>query len=125
MKTVPSSLRRWFLLHFVVDMTFGIPLIFIPVWVMELFEFGSVDTLTVRLVGAALIGIGGASLWANAEKIEVYRSLLQLKILWSGSALVAIALYLFSGGNNWAYLFFAIFFLFSVIWNYYYSIVKS
>lgn len=116
---VPKSLRVWFMVHFIVDMIFAIPLMVNPVWFLGLFGFNLIDPLTARLVGAALIGIGGESFFMNKKGIESYHVLLTLKILWSVSAVVAIGLSIFQGGPKSEWLFLAIFFVFSIIWIYY------
>ena len=117
MKDVPISLRTWFIIHFVVDMVFAIPLLMFPRWTLALFGIPVLETLTVRLVAAALIGIGGVSFLVRNEKKEVFDALLSLKILWSVAALVAIALYLVEGGVKRAWLFFVIFLIFFIIWT--------
>ncbi len=119
MTNIPTSLRIWFKIHFFADMIFGIPFIFAPTWTMSLFRISIIDTLAVRIVGAALIGIGGISLIANKKGIESYQTLLSLKVVWSIAALIAILLYLFNGGVQTAWLFFGVFLIFSIVWGYY------
>ncbi len=58
MKEVPNSLRTWFVIHFIADMLFGIPLLFFPEFVLPLLGWGVVDPISTRVVGAALMGIG-------------------------------------------------------------------
>lgn len=113
-KSVPISLRRWFLIHFVVDMIFGIPLLLYPQFVADLLGIGLVEPVTARLVGAALLGIGGASFFAHKKGREVYDSLLNLKIIWSVSAIIAL---LISRPILWPIV--VIFGVFSLVWIYY------
>ncbi len=87
---VSSSLRVWFVIHFVVDFLFGLPLLFAPGLVLELFGFPLGELLTARLVGAALLGIGGVSFLVRNESAAVFRSLLKLKVIWSLSSIVGI-----------------------------------
>ncbi|MBI2666347.1 hypothetical protein HYX13_01920 [Candidatus Woesearchaeota archaeon] len=117
--SIPSSLRTWFLIHFSVDYFFGIPLLFFPQWTLLFFGFGTIENFTVRLVGAALLAIGGISLLARNETKEVYVVLLRLKLLWSGSAIVAIMLSLFQGAQKNLWLFLSIFIFFFFLWGYY------
>ncbi len=119
MKNVPTTLRTWFVIHFVVDILFGIPLIFAPEWVLSLFGISIISTLTARLVGAALIAIGGMSFSARDESEDVYRILLDFKVFWSVGAMVAILLYIFEGGNPSAWVIFAMFLIFNVVWTCY------
>ena len=116
---VPPSLRVWFLIHFVVDMLFAIPLIINPVWFLRLVGFGVVEPFATRLVGAALIGIGGVSLAAHKAGVETFNSLLTLKILWSISAMLGIILTLIQGGSKVGWFILAMFFVFSGVWVYY------
>ena len=119
MKKIPGSLKKWFIAHFIIDMIFGIPLLLFPGKILGLFGFSGVETFTARLVGAALIGIGGVSFFARHEKPASYKSLLLLKILWSGAAIVAIILSIIEGAPWGAWLILIIFVIFAFIWNYY------
>ena len=124
-QNVPSSLRRWFLIHFVVDMLFAIPLIVSPVWFLRLLGFGVVEPFTTRLVGAALVGIGGVSLAAHKAGVETFNALLTLKILWSFSAMLGIILTLMQGGPKVGWFILGMFFVFSVVWVYYKKRIKN
>ncbi|HBX68733.1 MAG TPA: hypothetical protein DEH25_04960 [Chloroflexi bacterium] len=117
---VPRSLRFWFVVHFVVDFVFAIPLLLAPVWLLTLFGFANPDPFTARLVGAALLGIGGESLLGWEGSIEAFRAMLNLKIIWSLAAIGGIMLTLLvSGGPLMAYLLLLIFAGFSGLWMYY------
>ena len=116
MQNTPTSLRTWFIIHFVVDMVIAIPLLMFPRWTLALFGLPVFETLTARLVAAALIGIGGVSFLVRKEKKEVFDALLSLKILWSIAALVAIALYMIEGGVKSIWVIFAVFAIFSAVW---------
>jgi hypothetical protein len=117
---VPRSLRFWFVVHFVVDFIFAVPLLLAPVWLMTLFGFESPDPFTGRLVGAALLGIGGESLLGWEGTIETFRAMLNLKIIWSLAAIFGIMLTLVvSGGPLMAYMILLIFAAFSGLWMYY------
>jgi thiol:disulfide interchange protein len=117
---VPRSLRFWFVIHFVVDFIFAIPLLVAPVWLLTLFGFESPDPFTARLVGAALLGIGGESLLGWEGSAEAFRAMLNLKIIWSLAAISGIILtLLFNGGPFMAYLVLLIFAGFSGLWMYY------
>ena len=55
---VPNGLRTWFVIHFVADVLFAIPLLVFPQALLNLFGWGTYDPIMSRLVGAALMGIG-------------------------------------------------------------------
>lgn len=122
---VPSSLRRWFLAHFLIDMVFAIPLLLAPVWLLHQFGWTTVEPFTARLAGAALLGIGGVSLWQRNAGRESYISLLCLKIIWSWSAIFGIALSIRDGAPRFAWVVFTIFVVFAIVWLYYYRRLRK
>jgi hypothetical protein len=113
---VPKSLRTWFVIHFIADYLFGLPLLIAPVWTMTIFGWITIDPVTTRLVGAALLGIGGESLLVRNATIEIYRAMLNLKIIWSLSAILGILLSILDGSPPLAWGFLAIFAGFSILW---------
>ncbi|MFN2235304.1 MAG: hypothetical protein ACK2U1_13840 [Anaerolineales bacterium] len=117
---VPQSLRFWFVIHFVVDFIFAIPLMIAPVWLLTLFGFETADPFMARLVGAALLGIGGESLLGWNGTIEAFRAMLNLKIIWSLAAVAAVILTLvIAGGPLIAYAILLLFAAFGALWMYY------
>jgi len=118
-KPVPSSLRFWFIVHFFADIIFAVPLLFFPVTFLQFFGFQDIGPFTARLVGAALVGIGGASLLLRGESHDTFRGMLTLKILWSGAAILGITLSIIEGGPLSQWLFLGIFVSFSLLWIYY------
>ncbi len=116
---IPYSLRIWFIIHSIIDILFGLPLLFYPTLTLALFGFSSEETLMARLVGAALLGIGGVS-WISKDKgKESYTSLLTLKIIWSLSAIFAIILSIAKGAPKTSWFFLFLFLGFSIVWVYY------
>ncbi|MBT3864455.1 hypothetical protein HOE67_04010 [Candidatus Peregrinibacteria bacterium] len=117
---IPRSLKYWFIAHFIIDMIFAIPLIFAPVFTLTYFGFEITEpALLARLVGAALIGVGGTSLLAHNKGPESYNSLLTLKILWSHTAVLAILLAILEGAPEMTWLILATFIIFAFVWDYY------
>jgi hypothetical protein len=122
---VPQSLRFWFVIHFVFDFVLGVPLLVAPVWFLMLFGFENPDPFTARLVGAALLGIGGESLLGWNNPIEAYRAMLNLKIIWSLAAIFGIILTLiYNGGPLMTYVVLLLFAVFSGIWVYYRFLIR-
>ena len=122
---VPRSLRFWFVIHFVVDFIFAIPLLVAPVWLLTLFGFDNPDPFTARLVGAALLGIGGESLLGWEGPIEAFRAMLNLKIIWSLAAIGGIILTLiFNDSPLIAYVILLLFAGFGGLWIYYRSLLR-
>jgi hypothetical protein len=116
---VPTGLRTWFVIHFVADMLFGIPLLFFPRSLLPFLGWTTYDPLTFRLVGAALMGIGLESLLGRNASPETFRAMLNLKIIWASSAIFAIAAALFEGAPVMAWAFLGIFVVFWAVWVYY------
>ena len=116
---IPAGLRTWFLIHFIVDMLFAIPLLFFPEVIMPWFGWDDVDPVMSRLVGAALLGIGGESLFSRTASVDTFRALLRLKIIWAGGAILALGLGLLGGGPLAAGGFLVVFIGFLGVWIYY------
>lgn len=119
MTDVPPNLRRWFVFHFIADLLFGIPLLLFPELVMPLVGWNTIDPIASRVVGAALMGIGIESYLGRNATIEVYRAMLNLKVIWSSSAILGITLGIWRGGPQAGWLFLGIFGLFWCVWVYY------
>ena len=85
---------------------------------LAFFQFSGENFLAARLLGAGLIGIGGVSLLANRAGIETYRVLLKMKILWSGSAIIALLLSFPTAPRN-IWLFLILFVMFFAVWTWY------
>ncbi|MCJ7717460.1 MAG: hypothetical protein MUO54_13195 [Anaerolineales bacterium] len=118
-KQVPNSLRVWFVIHFAVDMLFAIPLLFFPEVILPLLGWDVVDPVMSRLVGAALLGIGGESLLGRKANREVFLAMLNLKILWASGAVLGIGLGIAAGAPPLAWGFLVIFAAFLGVWVYY------
>lgn len=123
---VPKSLRIWFVIHFVIDLIFAIPLIIFPTKFLTFLGWTTIDNFSARLVGAALLGIGGISLLKNKAGLETYHALLTLKIIWSLTALLGILLTMLEKPTKIGWLIYGIFAIFSLVWiNYKISLPKK
>ena len=114
---VSKSLRFWFKIHFLVDLLVAVFLIFFTAWTLQLFGFVNENLVFVRVVGAALLGIGGASLFTKTK--DQFEVMLNLKIIWSVSAIAVILYGIIVTKNYWLWLFVVIFAIFSAAWIYY------
>jgi hypothetical protein len=122
--SIPGGLKTWFLIHFAVDMVFAIPLIFFPELFLAWIGWQPTDPVMPRLVGAALLGIGGESLFSRHASRDTFKALLRLKIIWASGAILALLLGIFRGGPALAWAFVGIFGIFLLIWIYYLSKLK-
>jgi hypothetical protein len=118
---VPRALRTWFVIHFAADMLFALPLLVAPAALLELFGWTVVDPVTSRLVGAALVGIGGESLLGRDKDISTFQTMLRLKMLWSGVATLGFVVSIAQGAPWGAWVFLAIFAGFCGVWTYWYG----
>ncbi len=118
-KSVPNGLRTWFVIHFVADVLFAIPLLFFPQTFLALVGWETYDPILSRLVGAALMGIGVESLLGRNTNVDTFRAMLNLKVIWASSALFAIGAGLVEGAAPIAWAFLGIFIIFWFVWVYY------
>jgi hypothetical protein len=116
---VPLSLRRWFVAHFVVDLTIGVPLLLAPAWLLGLLGWTYVDQSSTRLVGAALIAIGAQSLIGRNAGVETYRAMLNLKLIWSAAAIFGLLASIGLGAPPAAWAFLSAFIAFFGVWTHY------
>ena len=113
---IPNALRRWFVVHCVADWLFAVPLFFAPEAFLGALGWTVVDPATSRAVAAALVGIGTQSYLDRNAGVEVYRTMLSLKVLWSATACIGLAWTALSGGPPMAWGLFAVFLAFHVLW---------
>lgn len=125
--SVPSALRRWFIMHFAIDVIIATPLFIVP---ELLFSFGwvLVDPIATRLAAAALFGIGLESWLGRNATIEAYRGMLQLKLIWSGFAAIGIAWSVIQGAVlypwvGWSVV--GIFVAFHLLWWYWWARLRQ
>lgn len=121
---LPPGLKTWFTIHFTVDMIFAIPLLFFPELIMPWFGWDFVDPVTSRLVGAALLGIGGESLFSRNASRDTFKALLRLKIIWATGAVIGLGLALVNGAPLAAWGFLLVFLIFLVVWISYFIILN-
>ncbi len=127
-QVVPSGLRDWFMIHFYVDLMVGIPLFLFPEKILDFWGWGQVDLITTRLFAAALLGIGMGSLLIKKSGVEVYESMLNLKIIWSTSAILGIMISLLQGQESGALLpglALIVFIFFNFLWVYWRLVVAG
>ncbi|TNE56819.1 MAG: hypothetical protein EP344_11715 [Bacteroidetes bacterium] len=120
--SVPKALKRWFVVHCIIDMVFAIPLFLAPAWFLDVMGWPVVDPLTSRLVGAALFGIGLESYFGRHGTWAQFNGMLRLKIIWSAFATLGI-LWTLTGMEDappagWLVL--AVFAGFNGLWVYWY-----
>jgi hypothetical protein len=98
---------------------FAVPLLIVPVQMLTLLGWTTVDPFATRLVAAALFGIGIESLLGRNASADAFKGMLNLKIIWSISAILGMVLSLLQGAAPAGWLFVGIFAAFSCVWIYY------
>ena len=117
---IPAVLRRWFVVHAVIDLLVALPLLIAPETFLHSLGWTVVDPPSARLVGAALLAIGGQSWIGRNGSAAAYRAMLNLKLLWSGGAIAGLFVSLGDAQTPdavWGFL--ALFIAFFGIWFYY------
>jgi hypothetical protein len=116
---IPVSLRRWFVAHFVVDVAFAVPLLVAPGAFLRALGWTTVDPVSSRLVGAALLAIGVQSLLGRGAGLEAYRAMLNLKLIWSASAIAGLVVCIGEGAPPPTFAFLSAFLAFFGVWFHY------
>tara|TARA_B110000003_G_scaffold268046_1_gene297021 strand:- start:286 stop:714 length:429 start_codon:yes stop_codon:yes gene_type:complete len=119
MMKVPAMLRKWLVFHFYVDYAVAIPIFFGAEQIAVYFPEYPLDTVALRVVAAALFGIGFSSLQASSLDYDNMVKKLRWAVIWSGTAWTGVLISLLNGGHplNWPV--FITFVLFNILWTYY------
>ena len=118
MTQTPDALRRWFVVQFAVDWLVGVPLFLAPTPLLQLFGWHSIDPVATRLFAAALLGIGGQSLFGRNGSPGEFRAMLNLKLIWAAAASLGLGAGILSGGPAIAWLGLVVFVGFFALWLY-------
>ena len=117
----PSSLKVWFIIHFIIDITFAIPLFIFPNAFLDLLEWHIIDPFATRIVAAALFGIGIESYLGRNANIETYKNMLNLKIIWSAAVIIGVILTILQTSHSTTLaegLLLLTFIFFNILWIY-------
>lgn len=90
LETKYNALRKFFVLHFVIDVVSAIPLFLCPTLLLTTLGWQVVDPVAARMVAAALFGIGIESYIGRNSSRDSLIGMLNLKIIWSFSAIMGI-----------------------------------
>ena len=116
---VPTMLRKWLVFHFYFDYAVAIPIFFGAEQIAVYFPDYPLDTVALRIVAAALFGIGFSSLQASNLDYDNMVKKLRWAVIWSGTAWIGVLISLVNDGHplNWPVFF--TFVLFNFLWTYY------
>ena len=112
-------LRKWLVFHFYFDYAVAIPIFFGAEQIAIYFPEYPLDTVALRIVAAALFGIGFSSLQASNLDYDNMVKKLRWAVIWSGTAWIGVLISLINDGHplNWPVFF--TFVLFNFLWTYY------
>ena len=112
-------LRKWLVFHFYFDYAVAIPIFFGAEQIAVYFPDYPLDTVALRIVAAALFGIGFSSLQASSLDYDNMVKKLRWAVIWSGTAWIGVLISLINDGHplNWPVFF--TFVLFNFLWTYY------
>ena len=116
--SINGLLKYTFLLHAVVTVVFGLPLLVVPGRMLDLFGWSPQDPLMSRMLGAALLGFGWSSVrgflltsWSQV------RILVEAELVFCLLAAVGLLRHLLVGNYPWyVWMTFAIFAVFAILW---------
>jgi hypothetical protein len=117
------GLKALMIIKAVVCLVFGIILLFLPAWILDLLgsSYGPGAAITAREYGAALIGILFLTWIArNADDSTARRAIITALFVYDGVALIAMLILQLSGAMNvlgWGVVF--IYLFFTVTFGYY------
>jgi hypothetical protein len=114
--TVPIALQRWFVVHFVADLLFALPLFFAPRQFLAMLGWQEVDPSATRLVAAALFAVGIQSFIGRHQSREAFEAMLNLKIIWSTCAIAGLGWSYLEGGPQMNAGLLLVFLGFSAVW---------
>ena len=115
-----KSLRYTFLIHAVVTVAFGLPMLLAPGRWLDLFGWLPIDPIMTRLLGAAFLALGWGSYraWRAAARSDV-EILLQVEVVFTVLSSLALLRHLLGGSWPWyVWTLFIVFVLFAIAWIY-------
>jgi len=124
----PFALKVWFVIHFVVDILFAIPLLLFPIEFLQLLDWNIIDPFATRIVAAALFGIGIESWLGRNASVETFKNMLNLKIIWSGAVIIGTILSIYQTTYSTTiaeWLLLVTFLFFHIVWVYWRTKIKS
>jgi hypothetical protein len=91
MNKISSGLRTLFLVHFIVGLVFGLPLLLIPGIYMGWFGMSVPDVEPYRMVGAAILAFTASSWYSyKAAEWDRVKIVVQAEIVWTVLATLAL-----------------------------------
>ena len=112
----PRPLRTWLVVHGASHLAGGLALLAAPGLVLQRLGWTTVGPVLPRVVGAAALAIGAASLRAHDAAPEVVRARVRLNLAWSFTAAAALFIYIGAGAPPATWAFLSIFIVLTGVW---------
>ena len=118
---MPKGLKTLFLVHGVVSLVFGLPLLIIPGRLLEWVGWAPIDPIAGRLLGAVMLALAWAGLrgWLAEDRAKV-AILVEVEAVYTVLACVGLLRHLLVGHWPWfPWLVFALHLGFALAWVYF------
>lgn len=118
---MPKGLKTLFLVHAVVAVVFGLPLLIIPGRLLTWVGWAPIDPIAGRLLGAVMLGLAWSSFrgWMAEERAKV-AILVELEAVYTVLACVGLLRHLLFAHYPWfPWFVFAIYLAFALAWIYF------
>ena len=118
---VPKWLKAWFIIHFLVDIAVAIPLMVVPELFLARAGWTDIDLIMTRIVAGAFFGIGIESFLGRNASLDSFKTMLNLKLIWSGTVSLGVGISMIQGAQGAPFLAWAIlivFLGFHAVWWY-------
>jgi Co/Zn/Cd efflux system component len=116
-----KELRYTFLIHAVVALVFGAPLLIMPGRFLAWFGWAPVDPILSRVLGAALLALAWSSYrgWRAKERAQV-SILLEMEAAYTVLGAIGVLRHLLVANYPWpVWLLFAVLAIFALVWLYF------
>ena len=117
---MPKALKYTFLVHAIVGLLTGLPLLIKPGTFLQILQWAPIDPIAARLLGAAMLALSWSSFrgWQATERKQV-ATVVELEAVFTVLASVALLRHLLVARFPIVpWLVFAVFFLFAIAWIY-------
>jgi len=116
-----KELKYAFLIHAVVALVFGAPLLIMPGHFLAWFGWAPVDPILSRVLGAALLALAWSSYrgWRAKERAQV-SVLLEMEVAYTVLGAIGVLRHLLVANYPWpVWLLFAVLAIFALVWLYF------
>jgi len=113
-----KSLRYTFLVHMIVAVIYGLPMLIVPGGFLQIFDWAPIDPLMTRVTGAALLGFAWSSYrgWRAAGWDQVWR-IVEAEAVFTTLAAIGLGRHIIAASWPWyVWMIFITFIVFAAAW---------